>query len=446
MQMLVGVLGLLLIALGFLLNQWVLGWIAFPDGSIDSVFLKVLVWLLDAFLVLIGIIMIRLRSRNLVRALVKGVGLVSFGFIIAELLLHLVPASEYFRIYPLQVGPPVTADFYLGWRNVGNTFFIYNQEGFSTGMTNDQGWNDRQREPSRDTRKILVLGDSIVEAFQVSWSHSFPSLLEKWLNERFAEQEFEVIPMGKAGYGTRQELLVYEHFGRQFNPEVIVLIVSILNDFTDNLPREQYTRQFQGGDGRIVFSIIKRYLRLPHIFFALKERAVENPEVVAAQVTEHYEEETIKSLIDPDRAEPDPIHTASGITPEFRDAIRLTAHFMSKLHEEVGKDSARLLVVLLPTTQQISRPMVDALTERFPSFDPSLPNSLLLDDISTLNQNVAIMDIRLDMLNHFAGRDEFPYGFPPVIAPGVGHGHLNEVGHPYLAAVLFEALVPWLEP
>jgi hypothetical protein len=445
--MLVGVLDFLLIALALSLNHLFLGWIPSSDGSVDSVFLKVLVWLLDAFLVLIGIMMIKLRSKNLRRTLVQGVGLISLGLIIAELLLHLVPASQYFRIYPLQTGPPVTTDIYLGWRNVGNTFFIYNQEGFSTGTTNNQGWNDRQREPSRDTRKILVLGDSIVEAFQVSQSNSFPNLLEKWLNERFVEQEFEVIPMGKAGYGTGQELLVYEHFGRQFNPEVIVLIVTISNDFADNLPREEYTIRIQGGGRQTFFSIIKRYLRLPHIFFALDERAVETQEeVVAARVTELDKEEMIKSLIDPDRAEPDPIHTASGITPEFRDAIRLTAHFMSKLHEEVGKDSARLLVVLLPTTQQISRPMVDALTERFPSFDPSLPNSLLLDDISTLNQNVAIMDIRLDMLNHFAGRDEFPYGFPPVIAPGVGHGHLNEVGHPYLAAVLFEALVPWLEP
>ncbi len=87
-----------------------------------------------------------------------------------------------------------------------------------------------------NTRRILLLGDSFVQAVQVSESQTSHQILENHLNAQTTGPRFEVLSSGVINWGTNQQLLYYREQGRQFEPELVLLAFYIGNDFSDNLP------------------------------------------------------------------------------------------------------------------------------------------------------------------------------------------------------------------
>src|SRR5262249_19708346 len=87
--------------------------------------------------------------------------------------------------------------------------------------TNSLGMRDREHKTERDgTRfRVLVLGDSFMEAIQVKFEHSFPKLLEDRLNAALKVQT-EVINTAVSGWGTDDELTYLERYGRAFKPDL----------------------------------------------------------------------------------------------------------------------------------------------------------------------------------------------------------------------------------
>ncbi len=86
-----------------------------------------------------------------------------------------------------------------------------------------------------DTYRILIIGDSFVEAIQADYEDTFPAVLQSQLNDAAVEQRFEVIAMGRTGWGTLHEYLFYHHKGHKFNADLVVLSFFI-NDVADNYP------------------------------------------------------------------------------------------------------------------------------------------------------------------------------------------------------------------
>ncbi|PYQ23833.1 MAG: hypothetical protein DMF81_07510 [Acidobacteria bacterium] len=69
-------------------------------------------------------------------------------------------------------------------RSALDAYYVERKEGFSEGHFNSHGFRDYERtwEKPPNTYRILVLGDSYVEAFQVPLERAFPALLEVRLN------------------------------------------------------------------------------------------------------------------------------------------------------------------------------------------------------------------------------------------------------------------------
>lgn len=89
---------------------------------------------------------------------------------------------------------------------------------------------------SDDVYRILIIGDSFVEAIQVDYEDTFPAQLQSMLTEEAESgQRFEVIAMGRTGWGTLHEYLYYHHEGHKFNADLVVLSFFI-NDVADNYP------------------------------------------------------------------------------------------------------------------------------------------------------------------------------------------------------------------
>lgn len=163
--------------------------------------------------------MLFLSGPSLVLALFAGEGILR---IVAA------PQPGYIRIFRVP-------DPQLGWRLTPNVTFLYRiAEEDVTVQYNSTGWRDREHPKplTEDTDRILVLGDSFMEAYSVDLEDTFHSRLE----QLFADEQYrvETINLGVAGYGTLQEYLAYEHHGRHFSPKLVLLAVFIANDVNNN--------------------------------------------------------------------------------------------------------------------------------------------------------------------------------------------------------------------
>jgi len=80
--------------------------------------------------------------------------------------------------------------------------------------------------------RVLCLGDSFTFGEGVHAADTYPARLEGVLNKGAASRTVQVLNAGVQGYGTRQELVFWERYGRALRPDVVVLGF-VLNDACD---------------------------------------------------------------------------------------------------------------------------------------------------------------------------------------------------------------------
>jgi hypothetical protein len=150
--------------------------------------------------------------------------------IIAEFALRSVFSSDSHRPFEFRIPDPI-----LGWSLEPNTSFINEiPEGKVLVTYNSQGWRDFEHavEKPDGVFRILVLGDSFMEASSVKLENTFSRQLEGFAHA--TGKNVEVINMGVAGYGTLQEYLVFQNIGRLYDPDLILLGFYDGNDLINN--------------------------------------------------------------------------------------------------------------------------------------------------------------------------------------------------------------------
>lgn len=84
-------------------------------------------------------------------------------------------------------------------------------------------------EKPADVYRVLLVGDSASQGWQVPLEQGFPYLLEQALG-----RQVEVINLSVDAYGTDRELLLYSFLGWRFQPDLVLLAVYMGNDVLDN--------------------------------------------------------------------------------------------------------------------------------------------------------------------------------------------------------------------
>lgn len=109
-------------------------------------------------------------------------------------------------------------------------------------VTNSAGMRDREHTVQKKDGvfRILVLGDSFMEAYQVKFEDSFVSLIERQLQEK-VRHEVEVINGSVSGWGTDDELTYLMREGVKYKPDLVLVAMTIHNDVSDNLREEYHT-------------------------------------------------------------------------------------------------------------------------------------------------------------------------------------------------------------
>ena len=129
---------------------------------------------------------------------------------------------------PLQTGTSYyyrVPDQKLGWRLKKNTRYLNKLKEETTIVSyNSRGWRDREHAITKPigVKRVLLLGDSFLEAYSVNFEDSFTYLLEEKLN-RTAASKIESINLGVGGYGTLQAQLAYHYEGAQYSPDIVLL-------------------------------------------------------------------------------------------------------------------------------------------------------------------------------------------------------------------------------
>ena len=125
---------------------------------------------------------------------------------------------------------------YLKYAHVPHARFQYTKSSFSVNVEqNSIGAHDVEHSLKKDkgVKRILVIGDSFVESYQVSLEKIFTRRLEQLLNRSVKESKYEVISLGMSGYGSEKEYHLLRNIGIKFNPDLVILLFLEENDIRD---------------------------------------------------------------------------------------------------------------------------------------------------------------------------------------------------------------------
>ncbi|MBA5867362.1 MAG: hypothetical protein GDA67_11790 [Nitrospira sp. CR1.3] len=166
-------------------------------------------------------------------------GLLSLAILCAATLLALLFAEVICRfIRPLStveyrmdadVGPLLAPSQRSRWVNEDYDVVV---------VTNSAGFHDIERavEKGSDDYRIVVLGDSYIEALQLPIAEGFTQQLERLLARQVKGRNVEVINLGVSGSGPAQYYRILEKKGLAYKPDLVVMAVFPDNDFWDSDP------------------------------------------------------------------------------------------------------------------------------------------------------------------------------------------------------------------
>jgi len=120
-----------------------------------------------------------------------------------------------------------------GWALAPGTFGYATKRDYKTGVrVNSHGLRDDEHafEKPEGVFRILILGDSFMEAHQVPMKKALPYLLEKELSE----YRIEVINSGVNGYSTTQQLVYLKEEGLRYQPDLVLQAFFVMNDAIEN--------------------------------------------------------------------------------------------------------------------------------------------------------------------------------------------------------------------
>lgn len=214
---------------------------------------------------------------------------------------------------------------------------------------NSVGMRDREHrvENPAGVFRVLVLGDSFMEALQVPFEASFPSVLERRL-EAGAGRPVEIINASVSGWGTDDELQYLATYGMRWRPDLIVVAMTLHNDISDNA-RQRFHTVRNGAliaEPRDAVSPLGYALVQLKGFLATRSHAYQLVTRVRRAREMAVEEQHLNS------------HVVSLFRQETDEALagslRLTSLLLERIRVVAGAEASRVVLVLLPLGVQVS--------------------------------------------------------------------------------------------
>jgi hypothetical protein len=178
--------------------------------------------------------------RNLL--LVLG-GLV-IGVVVAEVGLSVIARTDLGKILPAVEPVLGMPDPDTGYAFIPNAEGLWTRENRAFIKINSLGLRDVEISKSKpaDTKRLLISGDSVIEALQVDQTNVFDQLAESALRKEGFN--FQFVNMAMSGNGPLRQLTRLEKLGRQLEPDAIVMFIHVSgflnNELTDDSVNPAY--------------------------------------------------------------------------------------------------------------------------------------------------------------------------------------------------------------
>ena|GEM_PF-3505171 len=142
-----------------------------------------------------------------------------------------LPISNVRYYYNAEIGTTLAPNSRMRWISEGDFDNVVetNSIGFHD---SEHSWNKNDGNEYR----IIVLGDSYLEGLQVPIGNLFSQRLQKTLIGEYSANGISVINLGLSGRGPSQHYRILDTIGRRLQPDLVVLAVTVSNDFRDSSP------------------------------------------------------------------------------------------------------------------------------------------------------------------------------------------------------------------
>ncbi len=124
----------------------------------------------------------------------------------------------------------------LGWEFIPNKkgTIVYEGGIDLTVQVNEDGYRDAPFRNKNEDTKVMVLGDSFVSNISVEDDEVFTQVMEDQLADT------SIYNLGVNGYGQIQEYLVLKEWYPKLQPDLIMVLIYLRNDFTDNMGKNPW--------------------------------------------------------------------------------------------------------------------------------------------------------------------------------------------------------------
>jgi hypothetical protein len=346
-----------------------------------------------------------------------------------------------------------------GTTYIPHAYYRHTKEGFSEGHFNSHGFRDYERtyEKPPGVFRILVLGDSYIEALQVQLEDSFTAQLEKILNAHAPSTQFEVLSLGQSGFGTADEYLRYLNFGVAYEPDLVILAFLTKNDFRNNskfLNREQVgfyyvfdhhhnlvldRSLFQAYENNLSFpkGLFQELKTKSHLLNLISERLyLLRLQLVESQLKEAHKDKEIagegkgKGL---DLFSDLNIYR-SDLPPQWKETVEITKEIILNFKRSVEEHGSRFLLLVLSNSEQVHPEVGRELRNQYKiEMDYEQPDRIL--DEFAREHAVAFVELMPAFRDHHMKSGQYLHGFDSSLA-----GHWNQAGHRLAAELTFQFL------
>jgi lysophospholipase L1-like esterase len=296
-----------------------------------------------------------------------GIGMAAMVMEAGVRLLHLVP--DRFWEYDDRLGTRLIPDKAGWWTQEDHEFRV-------PVRINSVGLRDRERTLDKPpgVKRVLLIGDSYVEALQVPLEDALGPRLESRLRE--AGAAVEVINAGVSGYGTAGELLWFRNVGRQFDPDLVVLAFYPGNDVKNNSPTLEKALVPQYDDDGALVRVVGKKSRSDRKGWSGRSAAytylrklilTRQPALASLLVRLHLmKKEAIRASDLVDGVPLDYWVYADPPPAEWADAWRRTERNLEDFRAAVEERGARFALVVVTARDQIDTASWDAVKSAYP--------------------------------------------------------------------------------
>lgn len=301
-------------------------------------------------------------------------------------------------------------------------------EKFGTNVrTNSYGFRDREHDlgKSDGTVRILLMGDSFMEALQVDFAEAFPSILERELSARLGKCKVEVINAGVSGWGTDDEVAYLLQKGKEFRPDIVLFAVTIHNDISDNLEERHHILE----EGQLIAKPV--YEQSWYRFVIIEARSY-----LASH--SHLYQIVYQSWKAWGRAEAGSRLRRHVIelmrhdqNPEVKRGWFITQKLLEKARDLASKNGFKLTMFIIPTIYQVDTESFSNLIAAHQLSDSELDRDKPIEEMLSLLEKEEILTINL--LPDFRSHQGKLLGQQLYIPDD---GHFSKEGHKLAASVV----------